>query len=117
MKMRSPAGASSSGVVFGPSHFPGGDPLGMFLRDEAFDSVSQKRDAVLGLGVRPCSCEEEKLLVLQRLCVRAVERPVLLILVQLLEPLHDHNQSAQNCGDRWIGAEVATTGIAAAEMS
>ena len=73
MKMRSTAGESASGVVSDLRLLPGGDPLRRFLRDGALDPVSEKRDAVFGSGVWPRPGEEEVLLVLERLCVRAVE--------------------------------------------
>src|SRR5215210_1746872 len=42
---------------------------------------------------------------LERLRIRAIERPVLLVLVQLLKPLDDDNECPQRGGDRGVRAE------------
>ena len=86
----------------------------MLLRDEPLDALGEQR---LGSGrgsVRPGAREEEELLVLEPLAGRAVGGPVLLILLELLEPLEHDDQRARRRRSAAGADAAAATGIAAA---
>ena len=89
-------------------------PCRVLLRDEALHALGEQGLGVGGGGVGPGAREEEELLVLEPLAGRPVGRPVLLILLELLESLEDDDQRPA-APDQPSGADAAAaTGIAAA---
>src|SRR5215211_1072689 len=78
----------------------------MLLRNEALHPFGKQRVGVRDPRIRTGATEEEELLMLEPLARGAVGGPVLLILLELLQPLEDDDQRASashqpyGCGRR-----------------
>jgi hypothetical protein len=85
----------------------------VLLGDQPLDAVGEQRSGVGGIGVRTGPGEDEVLLVLERLARRPVGDPVLLVLVELLDALENHDQDSQPAGRehviRWFEPVSGTT--------
>ena len=83
--------------------------------DEALDAFSKQRTRVRHRRVIVGAGEEEERIVLERLGRRAVPRPVLLELAELLEAFEQEHEGADHGRHDAAPSTAATTGIAAAQ--
>jgi hypothetical protein len=74
----------------------------VLLRDQPLDPVSKKSTTVLRIGIRPCARGEEEFLMLERLGIRPIEGPVLLVLVELLKAFYDNDRRTEYRSNGWI---------------
>ena len=71
----------------------------MFLRDQALNAVGQKCQRFFGVLVGSGVAQEQVLFMFQRLASRAIDDPVLLILVQLLNGFDNQDDQTQHGRD------------------